>query len=277
VTALRTDVLDEAGLSLDDFTDVTWSEWIDNAKTVLEKTGKPLLSGVAGEADIPMMLLQSAGQSLFDAEGNPTIADNAALRDVINVYKDLVDEGLLTEVNSWDEYIGTLVNENVAGTINGIWIIGSIQTAPEQSGLWGITNLPKLDTVDGATNYSANGGSSWALSSSGNAELAADFLAATFAGSTELYDTILPQAGAVANWIPAADSDVYAEPSEFFGGQPIFQQVVEYGEQVPSNNTGAYYYEGRDAVSTAITNVMGGADVDSALEEAQKNVEFAMG
>jgi lactose/L-arabinose transport system substrate-binding protein len=277
VTALRTDVLDEAGLSLDDFTDVTWSEWIDNAKTVLEKTGKPLLSGVAGEADIPMMLLQSAGQSLFDAEGNPTIADNAALRDVINVYKDLVDEGLLTEVNSWDEYIGTLVNENVAGTINGIWIIGSIQTAPEQSGLWGITNLPKLDTVDGATNYSANGGSSWALSSSGNAELAADFLAATFAGSTELYDTILPQAGAVANWIPAADSDVYAEPSEFFGGQPIFQQVVEYGEQVPSNNTGAYYYEGRDAVSTAITNVMGGADVDSALEEAQKNVEFARG
>ena len=46
---------------------------------------------------------------------------------------------------------------------------------------------------------------------------------------------------------------------------------------MPSNNTGAYYYEGRDAVSTAITNVIGGADVDAALEEAQKNVEFAMG
>ena len=277
VTALRTDVLEEAGLTIDDFTDITWSEWIEKAGTVLEKTGKPMLSGIAGEADIPMMLLQSAGQSLFDAEGQPTIADNAALRDVINVYQELVEAGLLTEVNSWDEYIGTLVNENVASTINGIWIIGSIQTAPEQSGKWGITNLPKLDSVEGATNYSANGGSSWALSSSGNSELAADFLNATFAGSTELYDTILPQAGAVANWIPAADSDVYAEPSEFFGGQPIFQQVVEYGEQVPSNNTGAYYYEGRDAVSTAITNVIGGADVDAALEEAQKNVEFAMG
>lgn len=277
VTALRTDVLEEAGLTLEDFTDITWSEWIENAKTVLDKTGKPILSGIAGEADIPMMLLQSAGQSLFDAEGEPTIADNAALRDVINVYKDLVEAGLLTEVNSWDEYIGTLVNENVAGTINGIWIIGSIQTATEQSGKWGITNLPKLDDVSGATNYSANGGSSWALSSSGNSELAADFLNATFAGSTELYDTILPKAGAVANWIPAAESDVYAEPSEFFGGQPIFQQVVEYGEHVPSNNTGAYYYEGRDAVSTAITNVIGGADVDAALEEAQKNVEFAMG
>src|SRR5690606_14409822 len=174
-------------------------------------------------------------------EGNPTLADNAVLRDVVEVYKELLDKGVMTEVNSWDEYIGTLVNDNVASTINGIWIIGSIQGAEDQSGKWGITNLPKLDGVSSATNYSANGGSSWALSSSGNSELAADFLAETFAGSTELYDTILPKAGAVANWIPAAGSDVYAEPSEFFGGKPIFQQVVEYGAQVPSNNTGAYY------------------------------------
>ena len=88
---------------------------------------------------------------------------------------------------------------------------------------------------------------------------------------------ILQQAGAVANWTPAAGSAVYAEPNEFFGGEPIFKKVVEYGEKVPSNNTGAYYYEGRDAVSTAITNVIGGEDVDAALEEAQATVEFAMG
>ena len=277
VTALRTDVLEEAGLTVDDFTDITWSQWIENAKVVLEKTGQPLLSGIAGEADIPVMLLQSAGESLFDADGDPTIADNEALKDVIGVYKELVDSGVLTEVNSWDEYIGTLVNSNVAGTINGIWIIGSIQGAEDQSGKWAITNLPKLDDVAGATNYSANGGSSWALSSTGNAELAEDFLGATFAGSTEFYDTILQQAGAVANWTPAAGSDVYAEPNEFFGGDPIFQKVVEYGAQVPSNNTGVYYYEGRDAVSTAITKVIGGEDIDAALDEAQKNVEFAMG
>ncbi len=35
----------------------------------------------------------------------------------------------------------------------------------DQSGKWAVTNMPKLDGVDGATNYSNNGGSSWAISS----------------------------------------------------------------------------------------------------------------
>ena len=161
-------------------------------------------------------------------------------------------------------------------TIHTPLIVGSIQTAEDQDGKWAVTNLPKLDGVSGATNYSANGGSSWAISSTADVDLASDFLAATFAGSTELYDTILPKAGAVANWIPAGDSDVYNEPIAFFGGQPIFADVVKFGPEVPSNNTGAYYYEARDAVSTAMTQIMGGTDMTTALEEAQANVEFAM-
>ncbi|WP_447943712.1 extracellular solute-binding protein [Microbacterium aurum] len=275
ITALRTDVLEQAGYTVDDFTDITWDEYIEKGKDVLAKTGQPLLSGQAGSADLPVMMLQSAGASLFDDDGNPTIVDNEALNAAVDVYTELVDSGVLVEVNSWDEYIGTLVNGNVAGTINGIWIVGSIQTAEDQSGRWGMTNLPKLDVAD-ATNYSANGGSSWAISSNANVELAEDFLGATFAGSTELYDTILPKAGAVANWIPAGDSAVYAEPQEFWGGQPIFQEVVKFGAEVPSNNTGAYYYEARDAVSAAMTQIMGGTPRDEALAEAQANVEFAM-
>ena len=124
-----------------------------------------------------MMMLQSAGASLFDAEGNPTIADNDVLLEAIDTYTQLVEAGVFLEVNSWDEYIGSFVNGTVAGTINGVWIVGSIQSAADQSGKWAVTNLPKLDGVSGATNYSANGGSSWAISSNANAELASDFLA----------------------------------------------------------------------------------------------------
>lgn len=276
ITALRTDILDEAGYTLDDFTGITWSEFIANGEDILAQTGQPLLSGVAGESDLIMMILQSAGASLFDDDGNPTIVDNDALTAAIDIYAELVTSGVLVEVNSWDEYTGTLVNGNAAGTINGVWIVGTIQTADDQSGNWGITNLPSLEGISGATNYSANGGSSWAISANANTELAADFLNATFAGSTELFDTILPSAGAVANWIPAGDSEVYAEPIEFFGGEPIFATVVEFGASVPSNNTGVYYYEGRDAVSTALTKVISGTDIDTALQEAQSTVEFAM-
>ena len=92
------------------------------------------------------------------------------------------------------------------------------QSAADQSGKWAVTNVPKLDGVDGATNYTANGGSSWAITPNGNETLASDFLDATFAGSTEFYDTILPKSGALANWLPAGESDVYNEPQAFFGG-----------------------------------------------------------
>lgn len=276
ITALRTDVLEEAGYTVDDFTDITWSEYLAIGEDVLAKTGQPLLSGQAGSSDLIMMMLQSAGASLFDDEGNPTITDNDALLTAIETYQQLVSSGVMVEVNSWDEYIASIVNGSVAGTINGVWIVGSIQSADDQAGMWGVTNLPKLEGVDGATNYSANGGSSWAISSGGNSELAADFLGATFAGSTEFYDTILPASGALANWTPAGDSDVYAEPQDFFGGDAIFSKVVAYSTEVPSNNTGAYYYEGRDAVSVAITNIMNGADPADALAEAQSTVEFAM-
>jgi len=79
IGAYRTDVLAEAGYTIDDFTDITWDDFVTKAKDVLAKTGKPLLSGQAGSSDTIMMMLQSAGASLFDADGNPTIADNKAL------------------------------------------------------------------------------------------------------------------------------------------------------------------------------------------------------
>ena len=276
ISALRTDVLKEAGYTLADFTDITWSDFITKGKEVLAKTGKPMISGQSNSADLIMMMLQSAGASLFDAEGKPTIAGNQALLASIDVYQQLVKAGVLVEVNSWDEYIGAFVNDNVAGTIYGVWILGSVQTATDQAGNWGVTNMPKLNGVAGATNFSANGGSSWAVSSNANVALAQDFLASTFAGSTEFYDTILPSSGAIANWIPAGQSTVYAQPQEFFAGQPVFADVLTFAAQVPANNTGAYYYEGRDAVSAAITKILGGADPATALDEAQKNVEFAM-
>lgn len=155
--------------------------------------------------------------------------------------------------------------------------MASIQTAEDQSGKWAVTNMPSLVGVDGATNYSNNGGSSWAVTTNcKNQELAFDFLSSTFAGSVEFYETILPSSGALATYAPAGESDVYNEPSEFFGGEAVFSKIVDYSTKTPSNNTGVYYYEARDAIATAITNVVAGADIESELETAQQTVEFLM-
>lgn len=277
IGAWRTDFLEEAGYTIADLTDITWSRFIEIGTDIKAKTGRPMLSGQAGASDLAMMMIQSAGSSLFTQDDKVNIADNDVLLKAVDIYKQLVDGGILIEVNSWDEYIATLTGEQVVGTINGVWISASIQTAEEQSGKWAVTNVPAMDDVEGATNYTANGGSSWVISSNANTKLAAEFLKATFAGSTELYDTILPSSGAVANWIPAGKSEVYNQPVEFYGGQVVYADVVGYGEKVPSVNTGVYYYEAREAVSAAITQVINGADPVASLKEAEDTTTFAMG
>lgn len=274
----RTDILKEAGYTGDDFKDITWSKYQTMGEDILAKTGKPLLSCQAGESDLIMMMLQSAGGSLFDKDGNPSMVGNEKLKKVMETYASLVKSGVLIEVNDWDQYVGTLTNSTVGGTMNGCWIMASIQTAKDQSGKWAITNMPKLEGVAGATNYSNNGGSSWAVTSAcKNLELAQDFLAKTFAGSTQFYETILPKSGALAAYLPAADSKVYAEPQEFFGGDTVYSMIIDFASKVPSNNTGVYYYEARDAVATAITNVVSGGEIDAEIKTAEDTVNFAMG
>ncbi len=272
IACYRTDLLAEAGLTVDDFTDITWDQYIENGKKVLEATGKPLLSMQAGECDLLMMMMQSAGASLFNEDGTANMVDNDVLKVVMEQYAELKKEGILVEVNSWDEYVASIVNGDVAGTINGCWIMASIQTADDQSGNWAITNMPKLEGVANATNYSNNGGSSWAVTAnSQNPDIAIDFLNSTFAGSKDFYDTIL-SCGAIATWAPAGESDAYAVPSDFFGGEAVFSKIVEFSTHVPSNITGPYYYEGRDAIATALTNYVNGADLTAELKNAEAQV-----
>lgn len=277
ITCLRTDVLKEAGYTIDDFTNITWKEFIEKGKVVLEKTGKPLLSNQAGSPDLIMLMMQSAGAWVLDKDGKPNFTDNAVLKEVVETYIELVKSGVLVEVNDWDQYVSSINSGTVAGTMNGCWIIGIMQGAKDQSGLWDVTNLPKLQ-AEGATNYSSQGGSSWLVcANSKNAQAAADFLGATFGGSTELYETILPASGALATYLPAGESDAYAQPQEFFGGKAIFAQITEFASKVPQVSYGVYNYEARDAIGAAITKIVSGADYDKAIADAQGEVEFQIG
>lgn len=278
VGAYRTDLLEQAGLTIDDFTDITWSQYIENGKKVLEATGQPLMTQWGGEPDLICVMLQSAGASMFNEDGSANIVGNDVLRETMEVYKEMVDTGVLRLVNDWNAYTESIVKGTVAGTVNGCWILGTIQTAEDQAGKWAITNIPKLDSAENATNYSSNGGSSWGVTtSSDNQELAIDFLKSTFAGSVEFWENILPSTGAIATYLPAADSEVYGEPQEFFGGDAIYEKIANYSAEVPSNITGMYYFDARDAIATALSNVINGADLDAELQTAEDTLNFSMG
>lgn len=278
INAIRTDYIEQAGLTLDDFTDITWSEYMELAKKVLEASGQPMLTSQAGSPDLIMEMLQSCGASLFNEDGSVNIEGNEALKECMEIYAQMVADGTLVEVTDWDQYVASLNNGTVASAMNGCWIMASITPQEDQSGKWQITNMPKLEKQANATNYSNNGGSSWVISgNSENKDLAIDFMKSTFAGSTELYDDLI-QKGALATWAPAGDSEAYAQQVEFFANQEVYALIVDFATKTPSNITGPFYYDARDAVGVALSNVIqSGADMDSEIANAQETVEFNMG
>ncbi|MGN1141929.1 MAG: ABC transporter substrate-binding protein [Oliverpabstia sp.] len=278
VNCIRTDILEEAGYTIDDFTDITWSDYMEKAKVVLEKTGVPMLTAQAGSPDQVMMMLQSCGSSLFNEDGSANIVGNEELKEIIDVYAQMVADGTLVEVTDWDQYISSLNSGTAASAMNGCWIMASVQIAEDQSGKWGMTNMPKLDKAANATNYSNNGGSSWVITSNcQNVELAVDFMNSTFAGSNEFYDDIISK-GALATWAPAGDSEAYQQPVDFYGGDAVYAKIVDYATKTPANTTGPFYYDARDAVGTALSEItQTGADVDKSLQTAQETLEFSMG
>ena len=277
IAAYRTDILEQAGYTIEDLTDIDWNRFIEIGKDVYAKTGYSLMSVQAASSDIIYQMLQSAGVSTWNEDGSVFFTDNEVLKQSIEIYKELADSKVMQIVNSWDEYIATFTSGKACGTLNGCWIMASIQTAEDTAGKWAITNYPSLPGVAGATNYTNQGGSTWAITSNcQNVELAADFFATTFAGSTELYDTILPGAGAISTWLPAADSAVYAEPNEYYGGQAVYGLIADFASKVPAVDLGVYYTEANTAIATVVGNVLGGADIQAELETAQGTVEFNM-
>lgn len=275
VNCIRTDYLEQAGFTVEDFTDITWSDYMEKAKIVKEKTGQPMLTAKSATPDIIMMMLQSCGASLFQEDGRPNLDQNDVLKECMSIYIQMVRENTLEEMPGWDQYIASINNGTVAGAMNGCWIIASVEAKEDQAGKWAVTNLPRLDSIPNATNYSSNGGSTWAITSQcKNQKLAQDFFKSTFAGSQALYDDILSK-GALSTWLPAGDSPLYEEPVDFFGKDAVYKKIVEYSSEIPSSVTSPYYYDARDAMCTALSNVIQqNASLDEELKTAQETAEF---
>lgn len=280
IMAYRTDLLEEAGYSLEDMVGCTWDEFIEVGKAVYEKTGKYLLCMDGSGNDLPYMMLQAEGESQFE-DGEPTFATNEKYIEIVKDIVTMIQNNVLYLGNDWSDYTDqAIIGDMVAGVLNGNWIIPTMEQATENSGLWEITSLP---TLEGGEGYASNGGSS--LYITGNCskpDLAADFLAKTFgAGSTETYDAALKNGGVITCSISAGESDVYQEGVDFFNGQPIYADIVEMGANVPVIEQSDYHYQARQYVGTAIQNLVAAGEptdesVAAALQDAQDQLSFEM-
>ena len=63
-------------------------------------------------------MLQSAGASPI-VDGEVKLVDNEALKAAIEVYKQLIDEGIMVDYTDWDQYIASMNKGTAAGVIQG--------------------------------------------------------------------------------------------------------------------------------------------------------------
>ncbi len=276
IFAYRTDILEEAGYTLADVTDCTWEKWISIGEDVYNKTGKYLLSMDGDGNDLPYIMLQAEGTSQFK-DGQPYIAENETMIKCVNIILEAMQKNALYLANSWSDYTDqTIQGDMVAGVMNGNWIIPTIKQVADNSGKWEITNIP---TINGGGGYASNGGSSLYITSNcANADLAKDFLAKTFGGSTVTYDKALTDGGVITCCVSAGQSDIYQQGVEYFNDQPIYTDIVEMGTHVPVVEQSDYHYDCRRLVAAAIINAaQGGASVEDALKDAEEQLRFQMG
>jgi lactose/L-arabinose transport system substrate-binding protein len=271
---LRRDIIEQAGLKIEDFNEITWERFIELGKIVKQKTGIAMASTGANSPDYIMIMLQSAGVWMFKEDGSVYIKDNPVLKRSVELIREMVQSGVLIFVADWNAYIASFNKGTVAGTVQGCWIIGSISLEKSQAGNWSMVTPPRFGTIPGAVNYSSQGGSGWVvLESSKHPDVALDFLDKTFAGSIELYEAILPT-GMIGTWLPAASAPIYGQSVDFFGGQKVYEDLMGFAEKIPRVKYGVFNYEARNAVGRALTDIIQGKSIDEALDTAQKGVEF---
>ncbi len=267
----RTDALEEAGYSAEDLEGITWDRLIEIGTDVKEKTGKILMPFDPNDAGIIRIMMQSAGSWYFNADGSLNIADNAVFKEALSTYQDLVASGITKPVAGWTEYTGSFTSGDTLATVTGVWMVGTIKANADQSGLWGVAPIPSLD-VEGATNASNLGGSSWyVLSSAPNKEEAIDFLATVWAQDVDFYQEILVNQGALGSLLAAREGEAYSASDEFFNGAPVWQNFSDWLGQIPPVNYGIFTNEADAAVVAQIPALTSGGDVDeiAAAIEAQ--------
>ena len=94
IMAYRTDLLEEAGYTVEDMTGCTWDKFIEVGKAVYEKTGKYLLCMDGSGNDLPYMMLQAEGESQF-TDGAPTFASNEKYIQIIADIVTMINEKVL--------------------------------------------------------------------------------------------------------------------------------------------------------------------------------------
>ncbi len=74
----------------------------------------------------------------------------------------------------------------------------------------------------------------------------------------------------------SSTAENYSKPSEFFGGQEIFNDFSQWTTEIPTVNYGLYTYTIEDIMTEAVQSILQGADIDETFANTQVQAEAAV-
>lgn len=277
-TFYRTDYIEAAGYTAADMENLTWEKYIEIGKAVKEKTGKFMCTLDPSELWQIRMMMQSAGVWYTGEDGSVTINNNQALKDALEIYMALVDSGAVKMVSGWDAVVGAFNSGDVASVIAGCWMSPSVLQAEDQSGKWAIAQCPRMGANADSVNASSLGGAGfYVLKNVGHEEIAKDFLKNTFASSVDLMDKLAVDINLVSTVKAAAEAPNYSKGLEFYGGQEIFGDFLNWTNQVPMVNYGQNTYQIEALMTEVVQAIINGADMQEILDQYQTQIEASVG
>ncbi|MBS4197740.1 ABC transporter substrate-binding protein [Lederbergia citri] len=270
---IRTDMIEEAGYTVDDFTNITWDQFIEMGKKVKEKTGKPMITVDPNDLGTIRMMIQTAGKWYLKEDGvTPDISGNKALAEAFRVYKTMLKDEVAGVHSDWSQLLAGFNNGEVAAVAQGNWITPSIKAEDSQSGKWAVVPIPRLD-LPGAVNASNLGGSSFYVLNVDGKEKAAEFLANTFGSNKDFYQNLVTKVGAIGTYTQASDGDAYKAEDPYFGGQKTVADFSKWMEEIPTVNYGMHTYAVEDILVAEMQNYLNGQDIKDVLNNAQKQAD----
>ena len=272
----RTDYIEQAGFTKADMENITWDRFIEIGKAVKEKTGKLMLALDPNDLCQIKLMMQSAGQWYVNNDGKTiNLADNQVLKDAIKTYIRIVNSGIALQVAGPGIENRAINNGDLATVPTGTWRIPVLMnTTDEHTEKWAIAPIPRMAEASGAVNASSLGGSGWyVIDKAENADIAADFLAKTFASNLDLINELASEIYLVDTLKAAGSSPNYYKPNKTFSNQMILKDLFDWTLDVPPVNYGLYTHSIDSIIEYAVQLIMQGADIDESLQNAQTIAE----
>lgn len=275
----RLDYLEQAGYTEADMQDITWSRYLEIGRRVREKVGVPMLTVQPDDVGIIRIMMQSAGRWYVKEDGTTAdIAGNVPLQEALGIYRSLIEDDLVCTINGWEGFVQAFQNGKVATVVSGCWIAPTIRASQEQSGLWRVAPIPRMENVPGAVNVSNIGGSSWyVLKNKKHGDAAAAFLKETFGEDRGFINQLVEEIDLVSSRKDAEELPAYEKEDEYFGNTSILQGFIRSAKEIPAVNYGSSTYEIEAILCKEIQSILKGEEIEEGLEKIQLKTRALIG